>query len=164
MELHQLGVLTVFALLAGSYIVESVDLTISPENVECCGKQKVKIVCSDRRFAERIFSISFTVNGKDVLKITPPRNADWVDKTMAKRAYLINTNIYRGNQEATVFLTVPRGWDSGLWKCVINKYPKAETSNGVYLKVNGSNAPRLDAMLGVAVVAHMIWAVARRHS
>ena len=64
-------------------LVDCVDLTITPPTVPCCGKQKVKFFCNDHRFADRIYSITFTRNGKDVLKVTPPRNAEWVGNRLS---------------------------------------------------------------------------------
>ncbi|GAB1601869.1 hypothetical protein Ahia01_000465400 [Argonauta hians] len=156
MEIFRFGV--VLALL-GAYLVECIDIVISPGEVVAGGKQKVKITCIDKKYAKNVYAITISKDGRDLVSIEPPKKANWVDNDLSRRAYLINTHISAGNSIATLYMTIPRGWDSGLYRCTVQKSPRPETSRPMLLKVNGSSLPQMDMMLGLVVAVHMAYSV-----
>ncbi|CAI9737709.1 XP_036366768.1uncharacterized protein LOC118766974 [Octopus vulgaris] len=117
-------------------IFKSVDIVITPGEVRAGGKEKVKITCIDKKYATKVYAITISKDGRDIVTIEPPKKASWVDNDMSRRSYLINTHISAGNSIATLYVTIPRGWDTGIYRCTVQKTPRPETSRPMALKVN----------------------------
>ncbi|XP_036366768.1 uncharacterized protein LOC118766974 [Octopus sinensis] len=156
MEIFRFGV---FVTVLCAYLVESVDIVITPGEVRAGGKEKVKITCIDKKYATKVYAITISKDGRDIVTIEPPKKASWVDNDMLRRSYLINTHISAGNSIATLYVTIPRGWDTGIYRCTVQKTPRPETSRPMALKVNGSSLPRMDMMLVLLVAANMVYSV-----